>query len=69
MKTNKKFMDMTEVSQHIKLSKSTVYKLVHRKQIPFIKMRSKNLFDEDMINRWILNGSRCDFEIPEIPMN
>jgi excisionase family DNA binding protein len=69
MSNNKKFMDMTEVCDHIKLSKSTVYKLVHRKQIPFLKVRSKNLFDEEEINRWVLNGTQCDFDIPEIPMN
>jgi len=69
MSKNKKFMDMTELSQHTKLSKSTIYKLVHRKQIPFIKLKSRNLFDEDEINRWVLSGNQCDFEIPEVPLH
>jgi excisionase family DNA binding protein len=65
--TNSRFLDMTGLCNYIYLSKSSVYKMVSRKEIPHIKMGAKTLFDIATIDRWVLNGKRMDEDIPQLP--
>lgn len=66
METNR-FLDMNTVSKYTCLSKSTVYKKVMNKEIPFIKIGKKTIFDREQIDVWMLNGGQMDCDIPEFP--
>ena len=35
---SKRLLDVEEVSVYLKVSKSFIYKLIHRRQIPFVKI-------------------------------
>lgn len=52
---SKQFLNIEGVCEHLTLSKSTVYKLVAKKEIPFHKVGSRTLFDVDEINIWVRN--------------
>ncbi len=66
METNR-FFDMNKVCTYTCLSKSTVYKKVMNKEIPFIKIGKKTIFDREQIDVWMLNGGRMSSDIPEFP--
>lgn len=57
MKT-KKYMDIEELSRYISSTKSTIYSKKCRNQIPFIKIGSRLLFEQESIDNWVLNGGR-----------
>ncbi len=41
----KQFLEMNEASTFLRISKSTLYKKVMRKEIPYYKMGNKTIFD------------------------
>jgi len=51
----KQFLNIKSVSEYLTLGKSTIYKLVAQKEIPFYKVGSRILFDIDEINMWLRN--------------
>ena len=46
-------MTVAEVAKYSRLHPSTVYKLVHRGQIPAFKVGSDWRFDGDLIDKWM----------------
>lgn len=65
--TEQKFLDIDGVSAYTHLSKATIYKKVSLKEIPFIKIGRRTVFEIQRIDRWIYNGGRTEDEIPELP--
>jgi excisionase family DNA binding protein len=63
-----RFLDIQGVCKYIHLSRSSVYKMVSRNEIPFHKVGSRVLFDIHEIDRFVLNGGRKDEDIPRLPM-
>ena len=46
-------MNVEELSNYIRLSRSCVYKKVMNNQIPFIKTNGKLLFRQETIDQWL----------------
>ncbi len=47
------YLNIQQVSELINLAVPTIYGLVHRRQIPFIKRGKKLLFEKDGISQWL----------------
>ena len=62
-----RFLDTKKVCKYTCLSKSTIYKKVMTKTIPFIKVGAKTIFDREQIDVWMLNGGQMSNDIPEFP--
>lgn len=61
-----KFLTIEETAEMINLTKPTVYGLVHRNRIPFIKKGKRLYFEKIEIINWIKGGkkkSKSDIEI------
>lgn len=48
-----KLMTIQEVAELLRISKSTIYKMVMDRRIPFIKASGRLLFDEVEIRDWV----------------
>ncbi|MAG34825.1 MAG: hypothetical protein CL878_01025 [Dehalococcoidia bacterium] len=46
-----------QASLIIGLATSTIYKMVHERRIPFVKLGSRLLFSEERIRRWVGENS------------
>jgi len=49
----RQFLDIEGVCEYVTLSKSTIYKMVAKNQIPYHKIGSRTVFDMDEINNWV----------------
>jgi excisionase family DNA binding protein len=49
--------DIATAAERTCLSKSTIYKAVMNRRIPFIKLGGKLLFDPDVLDAWIRENS------------
>jgi excisionase family DNA binding protein len=58
------YLDMENLAEYIHLSKSTIYKMVCNKTIPYIKLATRTLFVKDQIDKWALNNGRMSIELP-----
>ena len=54
--SSEELLDVTQTSQLIKLTKPTLYGLVHRNKIPFYKKGKKLYFYRSEILNWINSG-------------
>jgi len=63
--SSKKILTVDELSEYSGFSKSYIYKLVARNEIPFSKPMGKTLFfEKDRIDEWLLqNSSKSDSEL------
>jgi excisionase family DNA binding protein len=64
--TEQKFLDIDGVAAYTHLSKATIYKKVSRKEIPFIKIGTRSLFDIEQIDQWIRCGGVMEEELPQL---
>ncbi len=51
-------MTTTEVAQHLQVYRSTLYKLIHRRQIPAFKIGADYRFKREAIEKWIIDLPR-----------
>ena len=65
--TENRFLDIKGLSEYIHLSKSTIYKMVSTKAIPYYKVGTRTLFDTGQINQWVLCGGVIPDELPYLP--
>ncbi|MCX5657197.1 MAG: helix-turn-helix domain-containing protein [Candidatus Omnitrophica bacterium] len=56
MNIEKKFMNVKELSEYLRISKYTIYYWVSQKQIPHTKFRKLVRFDMNEIGKWIDQG-------------
>jgi excisionase family DNA binding protein len=49
----KDYLTLDEASELLDLSKSTIYGMTHRKEIPHIKRRGKLLFEREELDKWL----------------
>lgn len=68
---SKSVMNCEELSLYTGYAKSTIYKLVHRNEIPFCKPTGKKLFfDKEKIDRWLTAKSvKSKDELTELARN
>lgn len=57
MANNEQILTLAELSNYLKIPKSTVYKLCQEKKIPGQKVGRHWRFHKDAIDRWIQNSS------------
>jgi excisionase family DNA binding protein len=53
-----KLMNAGELARYLRLSKSSIYKKVMRREIPFIKATGTLLFNQDEIDQWLQQHTR-----------
>jgi excisionase family DNA binding protein len=63
----KRFLDVQELTDSIPMSESYVYKMVSKNSIPYIKLRTRTLFERNQIDTWVINGGRLGDELPSLP--
>ncbi|MDD3305214.1 MAG: helix-turn-helix domain-containing protein [Bacilli bacterium] len=49
----RKVLNVKEVKDYLSVSESTIRKLVREKKIPYFRVASKILFDQEKIDQWI----------------
>ncbi len=65
---NDSILNIDELSEYLKLSKSFLYKKVHRKTIPFVKVGRRTIFVREQIDKWIQSGAGTPGEsLPQLP--
>ena len=50
---DKKLLDVQQASDMLNLAVPTLYKMTCRKAIPYLKIGSRVLFDEDKLDEWL----------------
>ena len=63
-----KLLNIDAVSELIGIKKSTIYSYVHKKQIPFIKIGGKLLFDLKQIQSFISANSFMPESLNDAPV-
>jgi len=53
----KNLLTVQEVAEMLKISVSTLYRWVHKREIPFVKLGGKLRFNEDEIKTFVLQNS------------
>jgi excisionase family DNA binding protein len=48
-----RYLNLTEVAEYLRKSKSSIYKWCSDGQIPYIKSGKKLLFNKDEIDKWL----------------
>ena len=61
------YLDVVQLSNYIHLSKSTIYKMVSNKNIPYLKLGTRTLFVKVQIDKWVLSGGNMIENIPQLP--
>lgn len=56
-KEQKMLLTIKEISKILKISESTLYRWVHKREIPFVKLGGKLLFSQDEIQEYIKKNS------------
>jgi excisionase family DNA binding protein len=49
----RRIMTIAEVAEYLQVHRSTIYRLVHKGQIPAFKIGSDYRFDRDAIEKWM----------------
>src|SRR6266542_383003 len=58
LKPQRDLVDLNEISEYLKLSKSQLYKLTSRNEIPYRKFGKRLFFSKKELDKWILNSSK-----------
>jgi excisionase family DNA binding protein len=53
--TPSRFMTVGEVAEYLRVHQSTIYKMVHKGQIPAFKIGSDYRFNRDAIEKWMID--------------
>ena len=56
----RKVMNVKEIKDYLSVSESTIRKLVRENKIPYFKVASKILFEQEKIDQWIEFQSNGD---------
>ncbi|MBN1621438.1 MAG: excisionase family DNA-binding protein [Endomicrobiales bacterium] len=59
MKQN--YIDIIELSKYLSIKKSTIYDLVYKKSIPYIKIGRLLRFNRETIDQWIKQRTHIPF--------
>jgi excisionase family DNA binding protein len=58
-----KFLTITELSEYINTKKTTIYDMVYRKRIPYIKIGKLLRFNKETIEIWIKSKTFIPFDM------
>jgi len=57
MSKESEWLSLKEVSELLRISKETLYKLVYKKKIPCIKIGRQYRFSKNIIDLWLKKGT------------
>ncbi len=71
MENNLKLINVKELSDIIRIKKSSIYSLVYRQAIPYVKIGSKTLFKISDVEKYIEKNTHysADQQLREININ
>ncbi|MBT3182295.1 MAG: helix-turn-helix domain-containing protein [Deltaproteobacteria bacterium] len=49
----KHLLTVKEAAEYLRLAESTIYKMVSRRDIPFMKIGTRVIFDLEMLAEWV----------------
>jgi excisionase family DNA binding protein len=49
----KKYLNVKSASEYLTLAKSTIYTYVHYRQIPFVKIGERIVFEKAKLDSWV----------------
>jgi excisionase family DNA binding protein len=52
--TPSQIMTLAEVATHLRVHKTTIYRLIHGRQLPVFKIGSDYRFDREAIEKWMV---------------
>jgi excisionase family DNA binding protein len=55
---SKELLTPVEASLYLKLTRSTLYNMVHKRTIPHMKKGGKLYFSKDELHEWVLSGRK-----------
>lgn len=55
MLENKMILNLKELSNYLKISKSMIRKLIYENDIPFYKVGNRYYFEKEIIQQWIIS--------------
>lgn len=58
---NKIVFNVKELAKYLSVSESTIRKLIREKKIPHYRIFSKILFDKEVIDRWLINNEKENY--------
>jgi excisionase family DNA binding protein len=61
------YMNVEMVSKYIHFAKSTIYKWVEEKYIPYKKLGKRVIFIKEHIDEWVLNNGVIVEDLPDVP--
>lgn len=53
----KKLLTIDEAVEYLRVSKPLIYKLTSQKQIPYIKIGARIVFDLERLNNWLVSNA------------
>jgi excisionase family DNA binding protein len=63
----KRFLNVQELTEYIRMSPSYVYKMVSKNSIPHIKLGTRTLFERNQIDSWVISGGSMGNDLPLLP--
>ena len=67
MEEKNRFFDVQLLADYVHVSKSLIYLMVSKDQIPYIKIGTRTIVDHIQIDPWILNGGKKVEDLPQLP--
>lgn len=58
-------LNIKELSEYLKISSSTIRRLIQKREIPYYKISSQYFFNKDSINEWVKNKIEPSIEEEE----
>lgn len=59
-------LNIKELSKYLKISPSTIRRMISRKKIPYFQLSNQYFFRKDTIDNWINNQIELNFQRKEI---
>jgi len=66
MFNNNKYLTVPMLSEYLKISKSYIYKKIHKNSIPYHKIGKSIRFNRDEIDQWVSNGCIISSKLPKL---
>jgi excisionase family DNA binding protein len=63
--TNKKFLNISDLSEYLGIAVNTIYSWIYQKKIPYTKVGRLVRFKGEEINKWIESRSLTMYSIEE----
>ncbi len=59
---NEKFLTLDELAKYLRLSKTTIYRLTQKGEIPSVKIASQWRFKKNLVDAWLVKNHKFRFQ-------